>query len=87
MMEAITELGGKRASTVSDLFATMREVKKRVEVYEERLKPFPDAKTTWIPSTLIRLLNRECLSRVRKAFQDGVQRRFKMASQGRRRAS
>ena len=42
-------------------------MEKRLEACEERVKPLPDAKTTWIPSTLVRLMDRECLTHVRKS--------------------
>ena len=67
LMEAITELGAKKASSVDELLSIMREMKKRLAAYEERVKPLPDAKTTWIPSTLIGLMDRESLTHVRKA--------------------
>ena len=66
-MEAITELGGKKASSVDELLSIMREMKKRLSTYEERVKPLPDAKTTWISSTIIGLMDRESLAYVRKA--------------------
>ena len=58
---------GKKAASVEELLSVMREMKKRLATYEERVKPLPDAKTTWIPSTLIGLMDRESLTHVRKA--------------------
>jgi hypothetical protein len=67
LMEAITEMGSQKPGSVDELLSLMREMKKRLATYEERVKPLPDAKTTWIPSTLIRLMDRESLTYVRKA--------------------
>ena len=67
LMEAITELSGMKARSVDELLSTMREMKKSLATHEKRVKPLPDAKTTWIPSTLIGLTDRECLTYARKA--------------------
>ena len=67
LMEAITELGNKKAGSVDELLNIMHEMKKRLATYKERVKPLPDARTTWIPSTLVGLMDRECLTYVRKA--------------------
>ena len=56
-----------KARSVDELLSTMREMKKSLATHEKRVKPLPDAKTTWIPSTLIGLTDRECLTYARKA--------------------
>ena len=71
LMESIMELGRRRVTSVDDLLATMREVRKRLSAYEDRVAPLPDARQTFIPSMLITLLDGEILQFVRMKHASG----------------
>ena len=71
LMESIMELGRRRVNSIDDLLATMREVRKRLSAYEDRVAVLPDARQTFIPSMLITLLDGEALHFVRMKQASG----------------
>ena len=70
LMKAIVDMGHVRVSTIDDLLAALKETKKRIAEYEERVTVLPDAKTTWIPSMMTELMDEEVLTHLEK---DGSQ--------------
>ena len=58
-MESIIEHGKRKVGSLDDLLSTMREVRKRLSLYEERIARLPDARTSFIPSMVITLLDGE----------------------------
>ena len=46
LMESIMELGRRRVNSVDEFLATMREVRKRLSAYEDRVATLPDARET-----------------------------------------
>ena len=69
-MKAITDMGHVRVSSIDDLLSTLKETKKRIADYEERVCVLPGAKTTWVPSMLTELMDEEILTHMQK---DGSQ--------------
>ena len=61
LMESIMELGKRKVGSLDDLLSTMREVRKWLSLYEERIAPLPDARTSFIPSMVITLLDGDVL--------------------------
>ena len=70
-MEAIIELGKKKVGGLDVFLATIREVCKRLGVYEERITPLRDAGTTFAPSMLIALMDGEVLQLLRMTHASG----------------
>ena len=71
LMESIMELGRRKVNSIDELLATMREVRKRLSAYEDRVAVLPDAHQTFIPSMLITLLDGEALHFVRMKQASG----------------
>ena len=67
MMESITKLGKMKPNNTEDLLSILREIKKRLEAYEDRLKPLEDARTTWIPAMAIELMTEDELTFIRRS--------------------
>ena len=65
------ELGKRKVGSLDDLLTTTREVRKRLSLYEERIAPLPDARTSFIPSMVISLLDGEVLQFVRMKMASG----------------
>ena len=66
LMKAITDMGHVRVSTIDDLLAALKETKKRIAEYEERVTVLPNAKTTWVASMLVELMDEEVLTHMEK---------------------
>ena len=62
LMKVITDMGHVCVSTIDDILAALKETKKRIAEYEERVTVLPNAKTTWIPSMLTELMDEEVLT-------------------------
>ena len=76
LMESITKLGRRKVNSnpmmaVDEFLTTVREVRKAVTEYEKRVARLHDAKTTWIPSMMIELMNGEMLTFVRQQNASG----------------
>ena len=61
LLESITDMSLVKVDAIDDLLAMLKETRKRIVDYEERVKPLPDARTTWVPSMLTKLTNEEVL--------------------------
>ena len=75
-MEGITQLGRQKVSgnpmtAVDEFLSTVREVKQRLAEFERRVGKLPNAKTTWIPSMMVELMDESMLSFVRQQNASG----------------
>ena len=69
-MKVMTDMGHVRVSSIDDLLATLKDTKKCIADYEERVSAFPGAKSIWVPSMLTELMDEEILTHMQK---DGSQ--------------
>ena len=76
LMENITRLGRRKVSSnpmiaINEFLTTVRDVRKSLTEYEARVAKLPDAKSTWVPSMMIELMNGEMLTFVRQKNASG----------------
>ena len=76
LMEAITKHGRRKVNpdprtAIDDFLIAVRDVKKSLSEYEKRVAKLPEAKTTWIPSMMVELMDASMLTFVRQQGASG----------------
>ena len=71
LMGAIMEHGRNKVGTLDELLTTMREVRKRLGAYKDRMVNLPEARTIFIPSMMVTSFDGEVLHIVRMKHASG----------------